>query len=136
MQDPSIRQSFTLKEILMWSIPAFLYAIGHYMYYVILSIVDTPVTVQVFGSLETVIVGVFSVLILKKRYVSSSVIIASIQLARSSTASFADFPVYAAVLTIISTGIVAAAGVTIEKLMKSHRDMSIFQQSIWLYLSF
>ncbi|KAK8817714.1 hypothetical protein WA538_004431, partial [Blastocystis sp. DL] len=59
--------------------------------------------------------------------------IASIQLARSSTASFADFPVYAAVLTIISTGIVAAAGVTIEKLMKSHRDMSIFQQSIWLY---
>ena len=62
--------------------------------------------------------------------------IASIQLARSSTASFADFPVSAAVLTIISTGMVAAAGVTIEKLMKSHRDMSIFQQSIWLYLSF
>ena len=58
----------------MWSIPAFLYAIGHYMYYVILSIVDTPVTVQVFGSLETVIVGVFSVLILKKRYNSSSMI--------------------------------------------------------------
>lgn len=78
MQDPSIRQSFTLKEILMWSIPAFLYAIGHYMYYVILSIVDTPVTVQVFGSLETVIVGVFSVLILKKRYVSSSVIMQSL----------------------------------------------------------
>lgn len=77
MQDPSIRQSFTLKEILMWSIPAFLYAIGHYMYYVILSIVDTPVTVQVFGSLETVIVGVFSVLILKKRYVSSSMIMQS-----------------------------------------------------------
>ena len=63
----------------MWSIPAFLYAIGHYMYYVILSLVDTPVTIQVFGSLETVIVGVFSVLILKKRYVSSWTLIQTIR---------------------------------------------------------
>ena len=62
----------------MWSIPAFLYAIGHYMYYVILSLVDTPVTIQVFGSLETVIVGVFSVLILKKRYISSWTLIQTV----------------------------------------------------------
>ena len=38
------------------------------MYYYILSIIDTPITVQVFGSLETVIVGVFSVVVLKKKY--------------------------------------------------------------------
>lgn len=63
----------------MWSIPAFLYAIGHYMYYVILSLVDTPVTVQVFGSLETVIVGVFSVLIMKKRYVLSWAVIQTLR---------------------------------------------------------
>lgn len=61
--------------------------------------------------------------------------VASIQLSRSSSASFADFPFYAAFLTIISTAIVACAGVCIEKLMKSHKDMSIFQQNIWLYLS-
>lgn len=66
-KDPSIRRSFTLKEIFLWSIPAFLYAIGHNVYYYILSIIDTPVTIQVFGSLETVIVGVFSVLVLKKK---------------------------------------------------------------------
>ena len=60
--------------------------------------------------------------------------VASIQLARSPTSSFADFPVYPALLTIISSAIVAAGGVTVEKLMKTHRDMSIFQQSIWLYL--
>lgn len=60
--------------------------------------------------------------------------VASIQLARSSSASFSDFPVYPAVLTVISSAVVAAAGVTIEKLMKSHKDMSIFQQNIWLYL--
>lgn len=60
--------------------------------------------------------------------------VASIQLSRSSTASFSDFPFYAAFLTIISTAIVACAGVCIEKLMKSHKDMSIFQQNIWLYL--
>lgn len=69
MKDPGIRKSFTFKEIMMWSIPALLYAIGQYMYYYILSIVDTPVTLQVFGSLETVIVGVFSVVILKKKYI-------------------------------------------------------------------
>ena len=49
--------------------------------------------------------------------------VASIQLARSSSASFSDFPVYPAVLTVISSAVVAAAGVTIEKLMKSHKDM-------------
>lgn len=46
-KDPSIRKSFSFKEIMMWSIPAFLYAIGHNMYYSIMSMVDTPVTVQV-----------------------------------------------------------------------------------------
>ena len=66
-KDPSIRKSFSLKEILLWSVPALLYAIGHNVYYYILSIVDTPITVQVFGSLETVIVGVFSVVVLKKK---------------------------------------------------------------------
>ena len=66
-KDPTIRKSFSLKEILLWSVPAFLYAIGQYLYYYILSIVDTPITLQVFGSLETVIVGVFSVVILKKK---------------------------------------------------------------------
>ena len=60
--------------------------------------------------------------------------VASIQLARSPTSSFVDFPVYPALLTIISSAIVAAGGVTVEKLMKTHRDMSIFQQSMWLYL--
>lgn len=60
--------------------------------------------------------------------------VASIQLARSSNQSFMDFPVYPAFLTIISTAIVACAGVCIEKLMKSHKDMSIFQQNLWLYL--
>lgn len=60
--------------------------------------------------------------------------VASIQLARSTSNSFVDFPFYPAFLTIISTAIVACAGVCIEKLMKSHKDMSIFQQNIWLYL--
>ena len=99
------------------------------------------------------IVGVFSVIIMGKRcssriFVTSRLSgihwaamllicdsVASIQLSRSSTASFSDFPFYAAFLTIISTAIVACAGVCIEKLMKSHKDMSIFQQNIWLYLS-
>ena len=99
------------------------------------------------------IVGVFSVILMGKRCISPLFVIprlssihwaamllicdsvASIQLSRSSTASFSDFPIYAAFLTIISTAIVACAGVCIEKLMKSHKDMSIFQQNIWLYLS-
>lgn len=46
-KDPSIRKSFTFKEIMLWSVPAILYAIGHNMYYYIMQIVDTPVTVQV-----------------------------------------------------------------------------------------
>lgn len=46
-KDPSIRKSFTFKEIMLWSVPAILYAVGHNMYYYIMQIVDTPVTVQV-----------------------------------------------------------------------------------------
>ena len=60
--------------------------------------------------------------------------VASIQLAKSPDSSFNGFPFYAALLTIMNSALVACAGVTIEKLMKSHRDMSIFQQNIWLYL--
>ncbi|KAM7456880.1 hypothetical protein BLSTO_02356 [Blastocystis sp. subtype 1] len=150
-KDPTVRKYFSFKEIMLWSVPAILYAIGHNMYYSIMSMVDTPVTIQVFASLETVIVGVFSVILMGKRCISPLFVIprlsgihwaamllicdsvASIQLSRSSTASFSDFPIYAAFLTIISTAIVACAGVCIEKLMKSHKDMSIFQQNIWLY---
>ena len=73
-KDPSIRKSFSFKEIMLWSVPALLYAIGHNVYYYILSIIDTPITVQVFGSLETVIVGVFSVVVLKKRWENSGII--------------------------------------------------------------
>lgn len=32
---------------MLWSVPAILYAIGHNMYYSIMSMVDTPVTIQV-----------------------------------------------------------------------------------------
>ena len=60
--------------------------------------------------------------------------VASIQLSKSADSSFSDFPVYPALLTIMNSALVACAGVTIEKLMKSHKDMSIFQQNIWLYL--
>ncbi len=44
-----------------------LYCVANNLFYVIIEISD-PVTAQVFGSLEIVIVGLFSVLILRKRY--------------------------------------------------------------------
>ena len=47
IKDPSIRRSFTFKEIMLWSVPAILYAVGQDMYYSIMQMVDTPVTIQV-----------------------------------------------------------------------------------------
>ena len=162
IKDPSIRRSFTFKEIMLWSVPAILYAVGHNMYYSIMQMVDTPVTIQVVLCNFIWLLGFwftwncycwylfcchYEKEVIFKFYIYTRVSgihwaamilicdsVASIQLARSPTQSFVDFPIYPAFLTIISTAIVACAGVFIEKLMKSHKDMSIFQQNVWLYL--
>ena len=60
--------------------------------------------------------------------------IAEIELGKDPNQSFDDFNFLAAFLSIVSSSFAACAGVVIEKLMKNHKDMSFFQQSIWLYL--
>lgn len=145
------RYHYTIKDIFLWAIPALMYMIANNLYFVVISISDSPITQQVFGSLETVIVGLANVFILKKQYpfcnplnhrlsgvqwaslllLTSSV--ASIQIAKSGR-NFLSIPVLPAVLTICSSGLAGLAGVVIEKLMKGKRDVSIFQQNMWLNL--
>lgn len=61
------RYSYSLREIFMWSIPAIFYLIANNLYFVVISISDSPITQQVFGSLEIVVVGLANVFVLKKQ---------------------------------------------------------------------
>ena len=59
--------------------------------------------------------------------------VASIQIAKSGRNTL-DLPILPAVLTILSSGLAGCAGVIIEKLMKGKKNISIFQQNMWLNL--
>lgn len=59
--------------------------------------------------------------------------VASIQIAKSGRNAL-DLPILPAVLTIVSSGLAGCAGVIIEKLMKGKKNISIFQQNMWLNL--
>lgn len=63
------RYSYSLRDIFLWSIPALLYMIANNLYFVVISISDSPITQQVFGSLEIVVVGLANVVVLKKEFV-------------------------------------------------------------------
>ncbi|KAK8815461.1 hypothetical protein WA158_003673 [Blastocystis sp. Blastoise] len=138
-QDKNVRKQFEVKEIFLWVVPSLLYCVANNLYSLIITISD-PITAQVYGSLEIVTVGLFSVLILKKKIngtqwaalVLVCTSVAEIELGKSSE-SIDDFNILALFYSIISSSFAACAGVVIEKLMKNHKDMSFFQQSIWLY---
>lgn len=57
-----------MKDIFLWAIPALLYMIANNLFFVVISISDSPITQQVFGSLEIVVVGLANVIVLRKRY--------------------------------------------------------------------
>ena len=63
------RYCYSLRDIFLWSIPALLYMIANNLYFVVISISDSPITQQVFGSLEIVVVGLANVVVLKKECV-------------------------------------------------------------------
>lgn len=135
------RYQYSIKDILLWAIPACLYMIANNLYFVVINISDSPITQQVFGSLEIVIVGLANVFILKRQLsgvqwaslflLTSSV--ASIQIAKSGT-NILVIPFLPALLTVLSSGLAGCAGVIIEKLMKGKNNVSIFQQNMWLNL--
>ncbi|KNB43050.1 hypothetical protein JH06_3101 [Blastocystis sp. subtype 4] len=133
------RYQYSLRDIFLWAIPACLYTIANNLYFVVINISDSPITQQVFGSLEIVIVGLANVFILKRQLsgiqwaslflLTSSV--ASIQIAKSGT-NILVIPFLPAFLTVLSSGLAGCAGVIIEKLMKGKTNVSIFQQNMWL----
>lgn len=61
------RYNYSLRDIFLWSIPALFYMIANNLYFVVISISDSPITQQVFGSLEIVVVGLANVFVLKKQ---------------------------------------------------------------------
>ena len=61
------RYQYSIQEIFPWAIPALLYMIANNLFFVVISISDSPITQQVFGSLEIVVVGLANVIVLKKR---------------------------------------------------------------------
>lgn len=60
--------------------------------------------------------------------------VASIQIAKSGS-NHLEMPLLPVLLTIVSSGLSGISGVITEKLMKGKKDVSIFQQNIWLSLS-
>ena len=61
------RYQYSIQEIFAWAIPALLYMTANNLFFVVISISDSPITQQVFGSLEIVVVGLANVIVLKKR---------------------------------------------------------------------
>lgn len=64
----AIRYSFTLKDILYISIPALCSSISDYLYYYLVEVLQDELTVQAFSSLEIVVIGIASYLIIGRKY--------------------------------------------------------------------
>lgn len=131
-----------LSYIAKFALPALLYAFNNNLTYAILTMLNSPVTMQVFGCLEIVVIAIFSRMLLRRRlsgvqWASVALLcngVVSSQLASCTHCeSWADYPLDAACLTLLGASVSALAGVLVEKLMKERASLSLVDQNIYLY---
>lgn len=130
------------KEILLWNIPSLLFVLDANMEFLTMKYLNSAVAVLVFSSLEIVIVGIGSVLILHRKLNGiqwSSMFLLCIGVANSEMAScencthLSDYPLFGSMIAIFNAVLAASQGVAIEKCMKWNKNMSIWQQCKYLY---
>ena len=63
----AIRYSLTMEDILYIGIPALFSSISDYLYYYLVEVLQDELTVQAFSSLEIVVIGIASYLIMGRK---------------------------------------------------------------------
>lgn len=130
------------KEVFLWTIPALLFDVDANMEFIVMKYLKSAVAVLVFSSLEIVIVGVGSVLILHRHLNGiqwASMFLLCIGVANRELAScpecqhLSDYPLFGSFLAILNAVAAASQGVAIEKLMKRTENLSIWHQGVYLY---
>lgn len=135
-------EDISWKEVFLWTIPALLFDVDANMEFIVMKYLKSAVAVLVFSSLEIVIVGVGSVLILHRHLNGiqwASMFLLCIGVANSELAScpecqhLSDYPLFGSFLAILNAVAAASQGVAIEKLMKRTENLSIWHQGVYLY---
>ena len=140
MKEP--RATFTFSEIMFMSIPAVLSAIANLLFYYLHRTIDNELVIQAFGSMEIVVIGVASVVLLGRTLSGiqwSAIVllctsVMSIEIGSCSSCSLTDLPLLPSLVAIGCSGLEGMAGVFSEKILKERSEVSTFQQSVWITL--
>ena len=62
-----MRGVFTVKDIMYMSLPAWINSTADTLYFYLIYTLNDELIVQAFGSLEIVVIGIFSFLLLKRK---------------------------------------------------------------------
>lgn len=132
----------SLSEILYMSIPAILIATADAIFYYLQITLNNELVIQAFGSLEIVIIGIASFILLGRSLTGiqwASIIllctsVMSIEISSYSSSSLSDLPIFPSLLAILFSGLEGTAGVFYEKILKNHKEMNLFHQNMWITL--
>ncbi|KAM7457248.1 hypothetical protein BLSTO_01996 [Blastocystis sp. subtype 1] len=134
------RKSFSLTEILLMSVPAYLSFVSSSFYFILQRLLEDELIIQSFSVFKVAITGFLSIIVIRRKLTSTHwaaiVILCTsvglIERKNAGSSSF-DFPFYATFIALISMLFDSLSSVITELLLKRHRNMDIAQQNIWLY---
>eukprot|EP00753_Platysulcus_tardus_P009017 PLAT1769.1.p1 GENE.PLAT1769.1~~PLAT1769.1.p1 ORF type:complete len:352 (+),score=152.51 PLAT1769.1:24-1079(+) len=115
------------RRSVLYAVPALLYAAANNLDFLVIAAMPSPVAAQVFASAEIVLVGILTVVVLKRRlqplqWVSMLLLcnaIAAGQMAQCKDCQhLRDYPLHGMLLSLVSSGFAASAGIFTEKLLK------------------
>lgn len=137
------RVMLSLAEILSMSIPAILVAAADIIFYYLQTTLNNELVIQAFGSLEIVVIGIASFLLLGRsmngiQWASIVLLCTSVMSIEigsyDSSSSLLDLPIFPSLLALFCSGLEGTAGVLYEKILKKHNEMNFFHQTMWLTL--
>lgn len=137
------RVMLSLAEILSMSIPAILIAAADIIFYYLQTTLKNELVIQAFGSLEIVVIGIASFLLLGRslngiQWASILLLCTSVMSIEigsyDSSSSLLDLPIFPSLLAVFCSGLEGTAGVLYEKILKKHNEMNFFHQTMWLTL--
>ena len=135
------RVMLSLAEILSMSIPAILVAAADIIFYYLQTTLKNELVIQAFGSLEIVVIGIASFLLLGRslngiQWASIMLLCTSVMSIEigsyDSSSSLLDLPIFPSLLAVFCSGLEGTAGVLYEKILKNHNEMNFFHQTMWL----
>ena len=141
-----------MKDILYIGIPALFSSISDYLYYYLVEVLQDELTVQAFSSLEIVVIGIASYLIMGRKYLYLICIISSltgihwsaifllcsaitsIQIDSCRTCNYSDLPILPSILALLCAGCEGLQGVSKEEILKKYYRVDIAQINTWSFL--